>query len=107
MPRGDGTGPGGQGPMTGRAMGYCAGFPVPGYVNSGFGYGGRGGFGRGRGFGKGRGFGRAGLPGNAQFMGYQQNQSSGTDELSVLREQAQNLEATLKSIKERVSELNK
>ncbi|NLG83887.1 MAG: DUF5320 domain-containing protein, partial [Firmicutes bacterium] len=25
MPRGDGTGPLGLGPMTGRAMGYCAG----------------------------------------------------------------------------------
>lgn len=34
MPRGDGTGPAGMGPMTGRAAGYCAGFPVPGYVNS-------------------------------------------------------------------------
>lgn|GEM_PF-490466 len=34
MPRGDGTGPGGMGPMTGRAAGYCAGYPVPGYMNS-------------------------------------------------------------------------
>jgi len=33
MPRGDGTGPMGMGPMTGRAAGYCAGFPVPGYMN--------------------------------------------------------------------------
>jgi len=33
MPRGDGTGPAGMGPMTGRAAGYCAGYPVPGYVN--------------------------------------------------------------------------
>jgi len=33
MPRGDGTGPAGMGPMTGRAAGYCAGFPVPGYMN--------------------------------------------------------------------------
>ncbi|MDI3534182.1 MAG: hypothetical protein PWQ82_547 [Thermosediminibacterales bacterium] len=32
MPRGDGTGPRGLGPMTGRGMGYCAGFPVPGYT---------------------------------------------------------------------------
>jgi len=54
MPRGDGTGPGGMGPMTGRAAGYCAGYNVPGYMNP---YGGRypragvgffGGFGRGR-----------------------------------------------------------
>ena len=47
MPRGDGTGPAGMGPMTGRAAGYCAGYQVPGYMNPipgrGFGYGGRGG----------------------------------------------------------------
>jgi hypothetical protein len=32
MPAGDGTGPLGFGPMTGRAAGYCAGYPVPGYM---------------------------------------------------------------------------
>jgi len=33
MPFGDGTGPAGLGPMTGRAAGYCAGYGVPGYMN--------------------------------------------------------------------------
>ena len=33
MAAGDGTGPLGWGPMTGRAAGYCAGFPVPGYMD--------------------------------------------------------------------------
>ena len=33
MPGGDGTGPMGFGPMTGRAAGYCAGYPVPGFMN--------------------------------------------------------------------------
>lgn len=33
MPAGDGTGPLGSGPMTGRAAGFCAGYPVPGYAN--------------------------------------------------------------------------
>ena len=33
MPFGDGTGPAGMGPMTGRAAGFCAGFPMPGYMN--------------------------------------------------------------------------
>jgi hypothetical protein len=56
MPRGDRTGPGGFGPMTGRAAGYCAGYPVPGYMNPGRGYG--RGWGRGFGRGWGRGFGR-------------------------------------------------
>lgn len=47
MPGGDGTGPAGLGPMTGRAAGYCAGSPAPGYMSGG----GRGfwGFGRGGG----------------------------------------------------------
>ena len=34
MPRGDGTGPQGMGPMTGRAAGYCVGNVTPGYANS-------------------------------------------------------------------------
>jgi len=33
MPFGDGTGPMGMGPMTGRAAGYCAGYPTPGVAN--------------------------------------------------------------------------
>lgn len=55
MPGFDGTGPRGQGPMTGGGFGNCAGGGA-GYVGP------RGGFGRGqrcgRGFGPGRGFGR-------------------------------------------------
>jgi len=55
MPRGDGTGPMGMGPMTGRAAGYCAGFASPGFMNFSRRLGlGRGGI-RGRGRGKGRG----------------------------------------------------
>lgn len=40
MPRGDGTGPVGLGPMTGRAAGLYASSPVPGFLNpiSGRGY---------------------------------------------------------------------
>lgn len=53
MPGGDGTGPAGMGPMTGRAAGYCAGYGMPGYMNP---VGGRG-FGA---FGYGRGGGRGG-----------------------------------------------
>jgi hypothetical protein len=65
MPFGDGTGPLGLGPMTGRAAGFCArivrpGFtnPVPGYPY-GYGHSGpapvwpRWGWGFGRGFGRG------------------------------------------------------
>jgi len=55
MPGGDGTGPAGMGPMTGRAAGYCAGYAVPGFMNP---IPGRGmGWGRGMGRGRGRGWG--------------------------------------------------
>ncbi|ADL11972.1 DUF5320 domain-containing protein [Acetohalobium arabaticum] len=33
MPRGDGTGPRGEGSQTGRNAGYCSGFDQPGYAN--------------------------------------------------------------------------
>jgi len=43
MPFGDGTGPRGLGPVTGRGAGFCAGFGAPGFVNPiprrGFGFG--------------------------------------------------------------------
>lgn len=62
MPAGDRTGPWGLGPRTGRGLGYCAGFPAPGFMFPGsyFGFG-RGidfrrGFGRGLGRGRGRRF---------------------------------------------------
>ena len=67
MPGGDGTGPGGFGPMTGRAAGFCAGYPVPGYMNP---IGGRLGLGRGRGFGRGFGRGRGWGRGYSAYGGY-------------------------------------
>ncbi len=54
MPKGDKTGPQGAGSMTGRAAGYCAGYPVPGYMNPTPGYGRGWGRGRGRGWRRGR-----------------------------------------------------
>ena len=61
MPRGDKTGPAGLGPMTGRAAGYCAGYPVHGYMNP---YGSRGYLGwRGRGRGYRNWYRATGLPG--------------------------------------------
>jgi hypothetical protein len=54
MPRGNGTGPMGRGPLTGRGVGYCAGTGRPGYESQGSGRisgQGRGFFTRGRGQG--------------------------------------------------------
>ncbi|MBN1540207.1 MAG: DUF5320 domain-containing protein [Candidatus Thermoplasmatota archaeon] len=46
MPRGDRTGPWGQGPLTGRGAGYCSGSGAPGYRNYAT-WGRGGGYGRG------------------------------------------------------------
>lgn len=48
MPFGDGTGPRGIGPMSGRGAGYCAGYGRPGFANPILG---RGSFGSGGGMG--------------------------------------------------------
>jgi len=55
VPWGDRTGPAGAGPMTGRGLGYCAGYPHPGYAAPGV-----GGMGLGRGYGRGAGWGGRG-----------------------------------------------
>jgi len=117
MPRGDGTGPVGMGPMTGRAAGYCAGYEVPGYANPapgrGFGMGFGGGRGaRGRGFGGGgRGWRNrayaAGAPGWAPFGGYAAPYPTPDPavEKQALESQAEALRSELDAIKKRLSEI--
>lgn len=121
MPGGDGTGPAGMGPMTGRAAGFCAGYPTPGYMNP---VGGRGfgAFGRGRGGGGGWGrrnwFYATGLTGwQRAAMGQPAfggpypyaNQppvgSPAAGEVDVLKAQAEYFENALEDIKKRISEL--
>jgi len=117
MPRGDGTGPMGIGPMSGRAAGFCAGYGVPGYANPGFGRGSGMGFGRGRGFfgGGGRGWRHCyyatGLPGWARFGGYGAYPipAMGPDPEMVkqaLKAQADALEAELEMIRQRLGAMD-
>lgn len=100
MPRGDMTGPAGQGPMTGRGMGYCAGYDRPGYMNP-YPYGGRGYFGWGRGwFGGGRGWRnwqRAGM-GLPAWGGY-------PSEKEMLSQELEGLKEGIKAIEKRLQEL--
>jgi len=99
MPGGDRTGPYGQGPMTGRALGYCSGYSGPGYSNPAYGPGyGRGlGRGFGRGFrGRGRGFWWRSYP---QEPYYQPNPTK--------EEEKKYLESILKSLEEEIKEINK
>jgi hypothetical protein len=121
MPRGDGTGPGGMGPMTGRAAGFCAGYSVPGYMNpvGGRGYGG---WGRGGGWGRRNWYYATGLPGWAR-AGYGMPAWGGAvnpyayggtpfapglsaqQEIDALKGQSEYLEDSLDGIKKRIEEL--
>jgi hypothetical protein len=120
MPGGNGTGPAGMGPMTGRAAGFCAGYPVPGYANpvGGRGYWGRGrgrGGGRGRGFGRGFGWARAGYgspAGGAAGYPYAPYPApfaqapTPQQELDGLKQQAEYFKDELDEINKRIEELN-
>ena len=124
MPGGDGTGPAGMGPMTGRAAGFCAGYPVPGFAGPtggrGFGFG----PGRGRGGRRGRrnwfhatgltGWQRAGIgwPAYGAPAAYPAPYTApvGPDvtkeqELDVLKGQAEYFEDALEGIRKRIEEL--
>jgi len=118
MPGGDRTGPAGMGPMTGRATGYCAGYPVPGYMNP---VGGRGFWGWGRGSG-GRGrrnwFYATGLTGwQRASIGYPTFGGvapyaapfapaiSAEQQLDVLKGQAEYFQDALDGIRKRIEEL--
>jgi len=121
MPFGDRTGPLGLGPRTGRAMGYCAGFLVPGSMNP---VPGRGWFGFGRGFGcfgRGRGwrhcFWATGLPGWARtgygyppFAGVEypsRPEFTAKDEIDILKDEADFFKQRLDDIQKRISTLEK
>ncbi len=108
MPRGDGTGPMGMGPMTGRAAGFCAGYAVPGYMNP---VQGRGrGMAWGRGYGRGFGMGMAWRHGWAAYHSpfyptpyYPANFPQSEEE--ILKKQAEYLGKELEQINKRIEEL--
>jgi hypothetical protein len=121
MPRGDRTGPAGMGPMTGRAAGFCAGYPVPGYMNPA---GGRGFWGRGGGRGRRNWFYATGLPGWARAgYGWPARGAAGypdapypeplaptmtsEQELAGLKQQAEYFSNALDEINRRIEEMQK
>jgi len=117
MPKFDGTGPAGAGPMTGGGFGYCnpAGMARRPYGGLAPGYG--RGFGRGRGFGQGRGFGRGlGPCGWGRGYGWQgsygpayagASATNSEDELRMLRDEASAIKDDLDAINKRIEELEK
>ena len=106
MPRGNGTGPAGQGPMTGRAAGYCAGHEVPGFANAaprrGFGGRGGGGFGwRNRFNATGMTGGQRGAMGPWPFA----PEITAQQELAMMENQAEHFENILDGLKKDIEEL--
>jgi hypothetical protein len=118
MPRFDGTGPVGWGPMTGWGHGYCnAAGPARGTVLArGTGYG--RGFGRGRGRAFRAGFGRgidwsAAYPAGGKWYGpaynspYERSYAMNLeDEVNMLKGEADTLRGELEAIEKRIEELN-
>jgi hypothetical protein len=116
MPAGNRKGPWGDGPMTGRAAGFCSGSGMPGYVNPVPGRGLGRGFGRGSGawgpgFGRGRGWRRmayaTGQPGWMRFGWWVGPRSKPDPELEKqdLKDQAEALQFELEAIQKRLSEI--
>ena len=109
MPRGNGTGPAGMGPMTGRAMGYCGGYGGPGFTVAAPGrVCGRGAF-RGRAFWPGSWCRPAADYGRRPQVGarwpWRAWRISREDELEYLKEQASALKEELGVISDRISEM--
>ena len=103
MPAGNGTGPQGLGPRTGRGAGYCAGYSVPGYVNP-----------RGRGRGRGGGFGWGWRAGAYPYVNDVPHHGSGypyspeptaKEEMSILKEQSELLKQQLEDVQDRINTL--
>ena len=113
MPFGNGMGPAGMGPMSGRGAGFCAGYGVPGYLNhwSGLGAPGAGlGFGRGRGRGHRNMYWATGLTGwqrGAMGVQPQPYQPSAEQELGALQEQLKAMEQGIGQIQGRIRELER
>ncbi len=114
MPGGDRTGPLGLGPRTGRAMGYCAGYPLPGFMNPGFGRGFRflrGGFGRGFGWRRWRFVPTTPAPTQPQQVWepvpVQQQVPTREQELQMLEQEAKTIEQEQEALKQELEEIRK
>ena len=121
MPRGNGTGPWGQGSRTGRGLGYCSGYSAPEYTK-GPGMGLTRGFGRERGTTFGRGLARrrggGGFGGNWGFQApnYEPRMfappiygpvATPEDQLQMLKQEKEYLESEVNNITNALEEISK
>ena len=105
MPAGNGRGPMGLGPMTGRGLGYCSGKVAPGYGNLApmRGYG----MFQGRGRRGGWRYWQGGGAGRMNWGGYASNAQGASSELErqSLKSQADLLQSELQRIQQRLADL--
>jgi hypothetical protein len=104
MPRGDRTGPMGAGQRTGRGLGYCDGYDLPGFADPAFGPG------RGWGRGRGGGFGwrhRVFATRQAGWDYPRYAPPTKEETLQALKSEAEWLKGQMESISERIEELEK
>ena len=111
MPRGDRTGPLGEGPMTGRQLGYGAGYDSPGYTKGPGGGSQRGYFGRGAGFGHGygRGFFRQGFDPRYFFENQERSQPErlqGDTDVASLKSEVRDIKDRLGKIMEHIESIS-
>ncbi|MFW6008697.1 MAG: DUF5320 domain-containing protein [archaeon] len=102
MPGGDGTGPMGKGPMTGRGTGFCAGFSTPGFTNptSRLGIGFR------RGYGNGARRRRTKVSViRTQSQSQTQNQPQNNQNIQILTDKITTLEKQINQIKNKINQL--
>ncbi|MBY9004596.1 MAG: DUF5320 domain-containing protein [Candidatus Lokiarchaeota archaeon] len=113
MPGGDRSGPGGQGPMTGRGLGYCSGKNNPGFTAiQGYGLG--RGYRRGR--GQGRGYGIRGVykesyntpyrPSGIYYYAQEVPVNPPIDQLTMLKQEKNYLESELKGIGSAIEDIS-
>ena len=100
MPRGDRTGPNGMGSKTGRSLGYCVGNNQAGFEqdNNSYGRGNRNrdNYGRGMGFGFRHGYNVSNISNLADIK----EETLIKNEMNILKDQLENLEKKLKTLKD-------
>jgi hypothetical protein len=114
MPRGNKMGPSGNGPMTGRQMGYCSGNNQAGNATGfggfvrgfgrGLGFGRSGsGFGKGNGFGRGLGYGRGAGFANGS---YSDNSIPNVSEKTLVENEINSIKDQMSILEKRLSEIS-
>lgn len=100
MPRGDKTGPNGNGPRSGRGLGYCNGNNQPGYLNdNNF-------SGRGRGFGFRHRVGGRRFVNNIEVETDYLNNNADVSEKTLIINQINILKDKLSTLEEKLKKLN-